>query len=130
MDFDTLDKQMRRFEQSLDRAMLEGIYVVARLDGHGFTRLTKKDAAQGGGGPLTMHRRGCRVFPVVRRMSYCLSEVSTTMTFPFGRSEVLACTTVTSNGKVSIPLPRKLHLIPVGLCTWKWSCLLVRTIPD
>ena len=43
MDFNTLDKQMRRFEQSLDRTMLEGIYVVARLDGHGFTRLTKKD---------------------------------------------------------------------------------------
>ena len=42
MDFDTLDRQMRRFEQSLDRTMLEGIYVVARLDGHGFTRLTKK----------------------------------------------------------------------------------------
>ena len=34
---------MRRFEQSLDRTMLEGIYVVARLDGHGFTRLTKKE---------------------------------------------------------------------------------------
>lgn len=43
MDFDTLDKQMRRFEQSLDRTMLEGIHVVARLDGHGFTRLTKKE---------------------------------------------------------------------------------------
>ena len=43
MDFDTLDKQMRKFEQSLDRIMLEGIYLVARLDGHGFTRLTKKD---------------------------------------------------------------------------------------
>ena len=34
---------MRSFEQSLDRTMLEGIYVVARLDGHGFTRLTKKE---------------------------------------------------------------------------------------
>lgn len=43
MDFDTLDKQMRRFEQSLDRIILEGIYLVARLDGHGFTRLTKKE---------------------------------------------------------------------------------------
>lgn len=43
MDFDTLDKLMRRFEQSLDKTMLEGIYVVARLDGHGFTRLTKKE---------------------------------------------------------------------------------------
>jgi len=43
MDFNTLDKQMRRFEQSMDRTMLDGIYVVARLDGHGFTRLTKKE---------------------------------------------------------------------------------------
>ena len=43
MNFETLDKQMRRFEQSLDRTMLEGIYVVARLDGHGFTRLTKNE---------------------------------------------------------------------------------------
>lgn len=42
MDFDTLDKKMRRFEQSLDRTMLEGIYLVSRLDGHGFTRLTRK----------------------------------------------------------------------------------------
>ena len=41
MDFDTLDKQMRSFEQSLDRTMLDGIYIVARLDGHGFPRLTK-----------------------------------------------------------------------------------------
>ena len=43
MDFNTLDKQMRRFEQSMDRTLLEGIYVVARLDGHGFKRLTKKE---------------------------------------------------------------------------------------
>ena len=43
MDFDTLDKQMRSFEQSLDRTMPQGSYIVARLDGHGFTRLTKKE---------------------------------------------------------------------------------------
>ena len=43
MDFDSLDKQMRCFELSLDRTMLDGVYVVARLDGHGFTRLTKKE---------------------------------------------------------------------------------------
>lgn len=43
MDFDILDRQMRGFEQSLDRCMTEGIYVVARLDGHGFTSLTKKE---------------------------------------------------------------------------------------
>lgn len=43
MDFNTLDKQMRRFEQSIDRTILEGVYIVARLDGHGFSRLTEKE---------------------------------------------------------------------------------------
>lgn len=43
MEFDLLDKQMREFEQSLDRTMPDDIYLVARLDGHGFTRLTKTD---------------------------------------------------------------------------------------
>lgn len=43
MDFDTLDKRMRRFEQALDRTMPEGCFLVSRLDGHGFTRLTKKE---------------------------------------------------------------------------------------
>lgn len=42
MDFDALDKQMRYFEQTLDRVMIKGIFLVARLDGHGFTKLTKK----------------------------------------------------------------------------------------
>lgn len=42
MNFEVLDKQMRQFELSLDRTMLTGVYIVARLDGHGFTRLTKE----------------------------------------------------------------------------------------
>lgn len=43
MDFDTFDKHMRRFELSLDRTIADGLYIVARLDGHGFTRLTRKE---------------------------------------------------------------------------------------
>lgn len=43
MDFDTLDKNMRCFEQSLDRRIPERCYMVTRLDGHGFTRLTKQE---------------------------------------------------------------------------------------
>lgn len=43
MDFDTFDQQMRRFEQSLDRCIPQDKYLVARLDGHGFTRLTKQE---------------------------------------------------------------------------------------
>ena len=41
MVFDDVDKQMRVYEQSLDQIILPEIYMVARLDGRGFTRLTK-----------------------------------------------------------------------------------------
>lgn len=42
MIFDELDKQMRVYEQSLDQIILPETYMVARLDGRGFTRLTKE----------------------------------------------------------------------------------------
>ena len=42
MLFEELDKQMRVYEQSLDQVLLPEIYMVARLDGRGFTRLTKE----------------------------------------------------------------------------------------
>ena len=42
MNFDELDKKMRVYEQSLDQILLPEMYMVARLDGRGFTRLTKE----------------------------------------------------------------------------------------
>lgn len=42
MKFDDLDTRMRVFETSHDHCVLPGIYMVARLDGRGFTRLTKE----------------------------------------------------------------------------------------
>ncbi len=42
MKFDDLDRSMRRFEQSLDQTILPELYLAARLDGRGFTRLTKE----------------------------------------------------------------------------------------
>ena len=41
MKFDDLDKCMRVFETAHDHCVLPGLFVVARLDGRGFTRLTK-----------------------------------------------------------------------------------------
>lgn len=32
MDFDTLDRRMRGFEQSLDRTMLQGVYILMVMD--------------------------------------------------------------------------------------------------
>ncbi|WP_425617456.1 tRNA(His) guanylyltransferase Thg1 family protein [Anatilimnocola sp. NA78] len=41
MKFDELDTKMRVFETAADYCVLPGIYMVARLDGRSFTRLTK-----------------------------------------------------------------------------------------
>jgi len=42
MKFDALDKKMRVFETAHDHSVLPQIYMVARLDGRNFTRLTKE----------------------------------------------------------------------------------------
>lgn len=42
MNFDDFDAQMRIYEQSLDQYILPDMYIVTRLDGRSFTRLTKK----------------------------------------------------------------------------------------
>lgn len=42
MRFDELNRQMRTFETAHDRRVPPDVYVIARLDGRGFTRLTKE----------------------------------------------------------------------------------------
>ena len=42
MTFDELDNMMRVYEQSIDQVLLPELYMVARLDGNRFTRLTKE----------------------------------------------------------------------------------------
>lgn len=42
MKFDDLDKKMRVFETAADLCVLPNMYMVARLDGRSFTRLTKE----------------------------------------------------------------------------------------
>lgn len=42
MNFKDFDTQMRAFQQSLDQCIPDGTYMVARLDGHGFSKFTKK----------------------------------------------------------------------------------------
>ena len=41
MKFDDLDAKMRCYEQSIDQHVLSDMYLVARLDGRSFSRLTK-----------------------------------------------------------------------------------------
>ena len=42
MKFSDLDARMRIYETAHDHCVLPGIYIVARIDGRGFTRLTKE----------------------------------------------------------------------------------------
>jgi tRNA(His) 5'-end guanylyltransferase len=42
MKFDELDQRMRVYETSHDLCVLPGVYMVARVDGRSFTRLTKE----------------------------------------------------------------------------------------
>lgn len=42
MKFSELDKKMRTYEDLNDQFVLPGVYIVARLDGRNFTRLTKE----------------------------------------------------------------------------------------
>ena len=42
MNFDEFDSKMRIYEQSVDQVLLPELYLVARLDGNRFTRLTKE----------------------------------------------------------------------------------------
>jgi tRNA(His) 5'-end guanylyltransferase len=42
MKFNELDQTMRIFETAHDHCVLPGLYMVARLDGRGFTRLTRE----------------------------------------------------------------------------------------
>ncbi len=42
MKFDDLDRVMRSYERSIDQCILPDMYLVARLDGRNFSRLTKE----------------------------------------------------------------------------------------
>lgn len=42
MKFEMLDKKMRAFETSMDQFVIPELYIVTRLDGRGFTKLTKE----------------------------------------------------------------------------------------
>ena len=42
MKFDDLDAKTRRFETAHDHCVLPGIFMVAGIDGRGFTRITKE----------------------------------------------------------------------------------------
>ena len=46
MTLDAVDARMRMFETAHDHCVLPGMYMVARLDGRSFTRLTRSPSVR------------------------------------------------------------------------------------
>jgi len=67
MSFDDFDKKMRVYEESLDQIIPPEIYIVARLDGRSFTRLTKQTLDLDK--PFDIHFRDAMVHTVERLMN-------------------------------------------------------------
>lgn len=121
MNFDTLDQQMRGFEQSLDRCMPQGIYMVARLDGHGFTRLTKKEWNLEK--PFDIRFRDCMI-STLRRLMDCgfriiygysqSDEISLLFhleDFTFGRKERKLLSILASEASVTFSMASGKHAV-------------------
>lgn len=64
MRFDELKRQMRVFETAHDRCVPSGIYMIVRMDGRGFTRLTKE--AHKFKAPFDARKRQPIVWPACR----------------------------------------------------------------
>ncbi|PTX98685.1 guanylyltransferase [Spartobacteria bacterium LR76] len=67
MKFDDLDKKLRVFETSHDCYVLPGIYMVARLDGRGFTRLARE--VHHFEAPFDTRFRDCMIFTTEHLMN-------------------------------------------------------------
>jgi tRNA(His) 5'-end guanylyltransferase len=68
MNFDDLDTKMRVYEQSLDQVLLPELFLVARLDGNRFTRLTKEICRFEA--PFDEHFRDMMIDTVIALMNY------------------------------------------------------------
>ena len=73
MKFDDLDKRMRSFERSIDQRIPDDMFLVARLDGRSFTRLTK-DVCSDLERPFDVRFRDAMV-ETVRHLMCCGFEV-------------------------------------------------------
>ena len=98
MKFDDLDKKMRVYEQSLDQVIIPDIYLIARLDGRSFTRLTKEICQFEA--PFDIEFRDMMVNTVKSLMNFSFSTELISMSCRHGRSAVSV-----SGGKMSKKRP-------------------------
>ncbi|MGE0790895.1 MAG: tRNA(His) guanylyltransferase Thg1 family protein [Sandaracinaceae bacterium] len=73
MRFDELDRRMRVFETAHDLCVLPGVFMVARIDGRSFTRLTKEEMRFEA--PYDVRFRDCMIASMRRVMECGVSAV-------------------------------------------------------
>lgn len=117
MKFDELDAKMRVYEQHDDRCVLPGMFMVARLDGRNFTRLTKE--IHKFEAPFDEKMRDLMVKTVEHLMSNCGFD------FVYGYTESDEISLLFSQDENSFGRKiRKLNSVLAGEASAKFSLLL------
>lgn len=83
MKFDELDDQMRLYETNGERIFLPAIYLVVRLDGRGFTGLTRKEGFEK---PFDVRFRDL----MVDTTAYLMSEVGFKVRYGYTQSDEIS----------------------------------------
>ena len=117
MKFDELDAKMRVFETAHDHCVLPGLYMVARLDGRGFTRLTKETHSFEA--PFDVRFRDMMLATVEHLMSACGFHV----VFGYTQSDEISLLFALDENSFGRKL-RKLQSILSGEASAKFSLLL------
>jgi len=117
MKFDDLDARLRIFETTHDQWVLPGIYMVARLDGRGFTHLTREvhhfDA------PYDARFRDY----MVAAMEYLMAECGFQIIYGYTQSDEISLLFHPDENTFARKI-RKYNSILAGECSAKFSLLL------
>jgi tRNA(His) guanylyltransferase len=117
MEFDELDARLRVFETAHDQCVLPGIQMVARLDGRGFTRLTKDIHAFEA--PFDVRFRDY----MVATTEYLLAESGFQILYGYTQSDEISLLFHPDENAFSRKI-RKYNSILAGECSAKFSLLL------
>jgi tRNA(His) guanylyltransferase len=117
MKFDELDAKLRVYETAHDQWVLPGIYMVARLDGRGFTRLTRE--IHQFKAPYDVRFRDY----MVTTMEYLMAECGFQIIYGYTQSDEMSLLFHPDENAFSRKI-RKYNSILAGECSAKFSLLL------
>lgn len=117
MKFDDLDQRMRVYETAHDLCVLPGLHVVARLDGRGFTRLTKE--AHAFEAPFDPRFRDL----MLATTEHLMSASGFNVTYGYTQSDEISLLFAPDEASFQRKL-RKLHSVLAGEASAKFSLLL------